>query len=840
MAQDSSTTSYSITTFIKILGKPIYYFIIGLISFAYFVVLLFRQIKSSSSNTKKILFTSHTSNTAIRSKSSPPTIVLQLITQLKTFVFRSSLLILQLFKEILTFITHLLRYPFSKLKQQKHRISSEKIAILKFDHNIGNKIPLRFTFHPLRFFFIVILLLSSYLIYQQVFQGLPHPKALLTYKPAVTSKIFDRHHQLLYQLYQDENRSIISLNQIPPHVILATLAIEDSEFYKHPGFSVRGIARAFKANLSHDSIQGGSTITQQLIKNTLLTNERTLTRKLRELVLAIAVESYFTKNEILEMYLNQVGYGGPAYGIEAASQMYFGKSVSDLTLSEAALLAGLPASPTTYSPFGTKPEYAIIRQKEVLNRMVQEQYISKDQANIALEKELAFASPSTNIKAPHFVMYVKDYLVNLYGETQVNQGGLHVTTSLDKDIQELAEVTINAELDSLRRLNINNAAAIVTNPKTGEILAMVGSQNFFDTKNDGQVNVVLRPRQPGSSIKPINYAYALEHGYTPNTIIDDSPVVYSVPGSPPYAPKNYDGRFHGRVTLRSALANSYNVPAVKTLSQFGVSNMVSLGKELGITTWNNPSRFGLALTLGGGEVTLADMSVAYGTFANGGLKVPLNPLISITDYTNKNYPIPSCPIPESQIAFTKKAQAQSVLPSCTPTQVISPATAFMLSDILSDNQARTPAFGSTSVLNIPGQQVAVKTGTTNNLRDNWTIGYTEDYVVGVWVGNNDNSPMSYVASGITGASPIWSKIMTALLEKNGPHSFTPPSDIVAVSVCPTTNTLNCSGCPNPKTEYFIRGTEPKYACSNGYFTNPEIPPSESSPRDQILTGITTQ
>jgi 1A family penicillin-binding protein len=661
------------------------------------------------------------------------------------------------------------------------------------------------------FFFF---LSGCYGFYSLILKDLPHPKDLLNRHSPLTTKIYSNSGQLLYKIYQQENRSIVSLSEIPNHVIQATLAIEDAEFYQHPGFSTKGIVRAVQNNLTRRSLQGGSTITQQLIKNTLLSPEKSYIRKTKEIILALLVESYFTKDEILAMYFNQVGYGGTAYGIEAAAQMYFNKSVRDLNLAEAALIAGLPAAPTSYSPYGSRPETAVTRQHEVLRRMVEEGYISYTLAEQAKAQPLNYSSPATDITAPHFVMYVKDQLVDRYGEQLVNQGGLKVVTTIDLTIQTLVEDIVRTQLPLLTPLNIHNAAVIVTRPKTGEVLAMVGSVDYFDSENDGQVNVVLRPRQPGSSIKPINYAMALENGLTPASLIVDAPVTYQIKGSPPYTPRNYDNRYHGIVSLRTALANSYNIPAVKILDQFGISRMVTIGQALGISTWNNPSRFGLALTLGGGEVTLADMAVAYGTFANSGIRTNLHPIASVTDFTATHQDRFDCPLTPSQIALAQPAHAQDSQSRCPQeTQVIKPSTAFLISSILSDNDARTPMFGRHSILSIPPHQVAVKTGTTNNLRDNWTIGYTTDYLVGVWVGNNDNTPMSQVASGITGASPLFSQIMSALIQDETAHIFTLPSGIIQTTICPLTGTLTCQACPNPRPEYFAAGTEPKRTCN---------------------------
>lgn len=638
-------------------------------------------------------------------------------------------------------------------------------------------------------------------IYFNILKDLPHPQQLTSRHQPITTNIYDRHGRLLYQVFQDENRTLVNLEDIPTHVILATLAIEDSSFYHHPGFSWRGIIRATKLNLQGQPLQGGSTITQQLVKNVLLTPERTITRKIRELLLAVAVESYYTKDEILNMYFNEVSYGGTAYGIEAASQQYFDKPVTSLSLAEASLLAGLPAAPTLYSPFGANPNRALNRQRQVINRMVLEGYITQEQARRAINTPLTFTNPATNIHAPHFVMYTREWLVNHFSETQVSQGGLKVVTSLDLELQQYIESVVQHELDANKHLNISNAAVLVTRPHTGEILAMVGSRDYFDSINDGQVNVTTRPRQPGSSIKPITYVAALENDFTPLSIIYDTPVTYHIPGSRPYSPRNYDYTFRGPVTLRQALASSYNVPAVKILEQIGVSRLVNKAREMGITTWEDSSRFGLSLTLGSGEVKMIDMATAYGVLANYGYRVQTNPIISVTSF-------------DHQLLDSNPCLNQTS--ACRRQTSVTPQVAYQLNHILSDNQARTPAFGAFSKLKIPGHQVAVKTGTTNSLRDNWAFAYTTDYVVSVWVGNNDNTPMSRVASGISGSSPIMNRVMTALLDDKPPHAFIPPSDIIAVQTCPLTGTLSCAACPQPITEYFIPGTEPQYSCSNEY------------------------
>ncbi len=623
---------------------------------------------------------------------------------------------------------------------------------------------------------------------------LPSPSELMTKRARYSTLIYDRNGVLLYKIYDKENRIPVKLSKLPKYVPEAFIAMEDANFYHHFGIDLKGISRALFRIVTRKKLEGGSTITQQLVKNTLLSPERTVKRKIKEAVLALAIEAMYSKDQILEMYLNTVSFGGTAYGIEAASLKYFGKHAKDLSLAEAALLAGLPAAPTKFSPFGANPKLAFYRQRLVLQRMVKEGYITQDQAQTALDHKLVFAPIKEDIKAPHFVMWVKDILVKKYGEEMVNKGGLKVITSLDYKLQQKAEKILKQEIDKVRKYHITNGALLVTQPKTGEVLAMVGSYDFFDTAHDGQVNVTLALRQPGSSIKPLTYALAVERGFKTTDIILDAPVSFPQPPPlPPYTPKNYDNKFHGPVTLRQALANSYNIPAVKLLNQLGPVNLAAFAAQMGITTWTNPRRWGLSLTLGSNEVKMVDLAVAYGVFANYGLKVPLKPILKIYNFNQ-------------QLIFNFHPQ---------PIRVIKPGTAYIITHILSDNYARIPAFGWRSYLNLSPHQVAVKTGTSNGMRDNWTIGYTTSYLVAVWVGNNDYSPMSKVASGVTGASPIWNRTFRLLLPPvTKPHKFLPPNDVVFTKICltkpPTPNH------PQPQTftytEVFIKGTQPPHPC----------------------------
>jgi len=619
------------------------------------------------------------------------------------------------------------------------------------------------------FFFI------PYLVYQWL-DALPNPKLLTRRDLEVSTKIYDRNGALLYEFYTDQNRTPISFSDIPKYVKEATVAIEDREFYRHSGFSIKGMIRAVREISVKGKVQGGSTITQQLIKSALLSPDIKLSRKIKEIVLAFWAERMYTKEQILEMYLNQVPYGGTSWGIESASRTYFGKSVKDLTLAESSLLAGLPAAPTEYSPFGTHPEKAFQRQAEVLRRMVEDKYITKEEAEKAFAEPVHFVAPRVAIRAPHFVMYVKDLLEKKYGPRLVEHGGLRVVTSLDVTTQEKAQDIVAQQIAGLTRLNVGNGAALITNPKTGEIYAMVGSKNYFDVASEGNVNLVTSIRQPGSSIKVVTYSLALENGFTPASIIDDSPVVYSIPGSVPYAPVNYDSRFHGPTPLRYALANSYNVPAVKVAAKLGVPALVDKGRLMGIESWTDDSRYGLSITLGAAEVTMLDMAKVFGTLANEGKRIDLMPILEVTDYTGKVY--------------EKNKPKKGV-------QVVKPEVAWIMGNILADNAARTSAFGPNSALVVPGKTVSVKTGTSNDKRDNWTIGYTPSYVVTTWVGNNNNAPMNpYLASGITGAAPIWHDIFVELLKDKQDEPPARPANVVSIS------------CYFNRPEFFIKGTEP--------------------------------
>lgn len=599
-------------------------------------------------------------------------------------------------------------------------------------------------------------------------KDLPDPSKMAERQITQSTKIYDRTGtMLLYDVHGEEKRTIVPLDQISKSLQQATIATEDANFYQHFGLDFKGIARAVLGVLTGNrSAGGGSTITQQFIKKSLLTDERSYSRKIKEAILALELEAKYSKDEILGFYLNQIPYGSNAYGAEAAAQTFFGKPAKDLTLAESALLAALPKAPTYYSPFGSHPEDLKARQEYVLDRMQKLSYISPAQAEAAKDEKLVFSKERQSIKAPHFVMYVKEYLVEKYGEEILEQGGLKVYTTLDWDLQQAGqEIVEKGANDNQKKYGAYNAALTAIDPKSGQILVMVGSKNYFSDplpegcdpgKNcrfEPNVNVAIRDRQPGSSFKPFAYALAFEKGFLPQTTLFDlktefNPACPADATSPEfngqkcYNPQNYDGNFHGPVSMRQALAQSLNIPAVKTLYLAGIPQTISLSQEMGITTLKDRDRYGLALVLGGGEVKLIDETVAYGVFAAEGIKNEKTAILKIEDANGK--------VLES---FKTK-----------PVQILEPQIARLISDVLSDNEARTPVFGSASPLYLPERQTAVKTGTTQEYRDAWTVGYTPSLSVGVWAGNNDNKPMAKAGAGLYAAAPIWNAFIKKAYE----------------------------------------------------------------------------
>ena len=668
---------------------------------------------------------------------------------------------------------------------------------------------------------IIIAALSLFFIVGLVYilKDVPNPNKLTKNPAPVSTKILDRNGTLLYEVYSDYKRTPIAFKDIPIFVKQGTIAIEDKNFYHHHGLDTIAILRATIKTLTGQRLEGGSTLTQQLVKFAVLSDQsRTFTRKIREAILAVATEFTYSKDQILELYLNYAPYGGTVYGIETASQTYFNKNAKDLDLAESALLVGLPQSPTRYSPFGANPELAINRQKEVLRRMVEEKYITQDQADAAKNEKLNFARKNITINAPHFSLMVRDSLVAKYGEDKVNLGGLRVTTTLDLNLQNTFQASLSAELKKIAKLKISNGAALITKPSTGEILAMIGSKDYFDDSSDGQVNVTTSLRQPGSSIKPINYAVALLKGWTASTMYLDIPTCFDVSGQKQYCPRNYDNTFRGPVQMRQALANSLNIPAVKQLALNGIEPFISTASAMGITSWTDPSKYGLSLTLGGGEVTMYDLATAFGTFANSGVTVPLNSILKVETYTGQvleEYQpekiatlVSTLPLDWNSF-WNTLTQRQNDYVSGEPKTTLPEEVSFIISSILSDNGARSAAFGTNSQLVIPGHTVSVKTGTTNDLKDNWTVGYTPDYLAITWVGNNDNSSMSYVASGVTGASPIWNSIMRYLLKNQRDKSLVIPQGITNYQVCNVTGLLaQTENQCESHSEYFINGILP--------------------------------
>ncbi len=621
-------------------------------------------------------------------------------------------------------------------------------------------------------------------------KDLPSPTSIVR-REGFATKIYDRNGKLLFDVFEGQRRTPVTFDQVPQSLRQATVAIEDKNFFKHHGFDITGIGRAAFRTLFLGRVQGGSTITQQLVKNVLLSQQQTITRKLKEFILTIQVERHYTKDQILQMYLNEAPYGGTAWGVQTAAETYFGKSVSDVDLAQAAVLAGLPQSPTRYSPAAGK--LYIDRATEVLRRMREDGYITHDQ-ELAANQEVAHlttATPSGLLKAPHFVFYVRDQLEQRYGQQVVEQGGLRVTTSLDLNLQDQAQTAVSEEIAKVKSVNITNGGAVVIDTPTGQILAMVGSKDWSDPDYDGKFNVTTATRQPGSAIKPVVYLTGLKKGYTAATLLLDTKTVFPAGDKPEYVPENYDGKFRGPILVRDALGNSINVPAVKMLSLVGIKDMMQTAYELGLTTLQptkeNLARVGLSVALGGGEVRLLELASAYSAFANGGKKVDSVGILKVTDKDGK------------VLEEWKSGSAR---------QVITPQEAFIISSILSDPNARTITFGPRSLINVAGRTIAVKTGTTNDKRDNWTIGWTANGpVVGVWVGNNNNSAMKEVASGVTGAAPIWRRIILAALANRGDQQFSPPEGIVSLDVD------KISGYPAhdsfaAKQEYFSKGTEP--------------------------------
>ncbi|MDI6768574.1 MAG: transglycosylase domain-containing protein [Anaerolineales bacterium] len=634
-----------------------------------------------------------------------------------------------------------------------------------------------------------------------------------------TTRILDRNGNILYEILDPNagRRTYISLAKISPYLVAATIATEDKDFYAHPGYDPIAILRALWNNaISGGEGGGASTITQQLARTLLLTPEersqRTVRRKAREIILAAEITRRYSKDEILELYLNEIYYGNLAYGIEAAAETYFSKSANQLTLGEAAFLAGLPQAPSVYDIY-TNPTVTITRQQQALVLLYQLSlernciYVSNNLQPICVDVSAAalaaneietypFRPPQSDMRFPHWVQYVRAQLETQFDPQTIYRSGFTVYTTLDPGLQDVAQQLVSDQVAALAGHHATNGALVAIRPSTGEILALVGSADFYNTAISGQVNMAAsQTRQPGSSIKPLTYVAAFEKGWTPATLLWDVPSEFPPSGDPndprpPYIPVNYDGRFHGPQLARSALANSYNIPAVKTLQFVGVygeTGLVAMAKRLGITSLTRDD-YGLSLTLGGGEVSLLEMTGAYAVFAHGGRRVPSVAILKIVDHAGK-------------VVYEYQPQPGE--------QVIRAEHAFLISSILSDNEARAPMFGRNSALNLPFQSAA-KTGTSNDFRDNWTLGYTPDLAVGVWLGNADYTPMDNI-SGLTGAAPIWSQFMQVAIQYltgGNPTPFIRPNSVVERIICSVSGTEPSQWCPDQRMEYFAADQPP--------------------------------
>lgn len=641
------------------------------------------------------------------------------------------------------------------------------------------------------------------LIFTAVFawfsKDLPQPGKVRR-QEGFSTQVLDREGRLLYDVYGDERRTPVTIDKVSEYMKQATIATEDKDFYKHGGFDpLTPVRMVYNYVFKRGRVVGGSTLTQQLVKNALLTNERNVIRKFKELVLSMQIERQFTKDQILEMYLNEIPYGGNAAGVQAAANLYFNKDASQLSLVESAILAGLPQRPSAYSPYsGKKNDEGVElwkwRALGVLRRMREDNYISEELEKNAIAEldSVVFQKQSSSIKAPHFVFYVRDKLESMFDPGLVENGGLKVYTTLDLHMQDVAEDIVKEEIEKVKDFNISNGAAVVMDPQNGEILTMIGSKDYFADDIDGKFNVAVDGlRQPGSSIKPVTYLAALKQGYHPSSMLIDVQTVFAPNDTTkPYEPKNYDGKYRGPVPLRSALGSSLNTTAVKLLARVGVKNMLQLAYDMGFVTLEptekNLQNFGLAVTLGGGEVHLIDTVSAYSSFANGGTKVEPVSILKVEDS-------------DGHVLYEYKP--------VTGKRVMTEGESFLMNDILSDNNARLLAFGANSLLKT-NKPIAVKTGTTNDQRDNWTVGWSKTTMVGVWVGNNDNSEMKRVASGITGASPIWRRIMyEAIAEGRETPAWEMPDSVEQVEVDAISGYPMHDGYPTKK-EYVIKGTLP--------------------------------
>lgn len=631
-------------------------------------------------------------------------------------------------------------------------------------------------------------------------KDLTSPAALLSKKKTGTT-ILDRNGEVLFRTYGANNRKEVGISQVPENLVDATLAAEDPHFFNHAGFSWKDTGRAIFTNIvNNQKVQGGSTITQQLVKNALLTPEKSYKRKYQEILLAMQVERRYSKQQIMEMYLNAVYYGQGAYGVESASQTYFKKPVTQLSLSESALIAGLTLGPSRFDP-NVDPVAAKGRRDFIIERMKDLKYITAEEARSAKAEPIQASAHQVTVRAPHFVFYVLDLLREQYGNELVEHGGITVYTSLDLAKQQKAEEIVRAQIERLRGNQVSNAGLVSVDPSNGDIIAMVGSTDY-NAPGFGNVNVTLSQLQPGSSFKPIVYATAFKKGWNGASVVVDKPMTVRNPDGSIYKPENYDGTFRGPVTLRRALANSLNIPALEVIKFAGISETLQTAHEMGISSLNQPERYGISLALGAGEASPLDMSTAFTVFANNGKRMDPNPIIKVLD---------------------RQDRVLAEKPTPKPNEVLDPRIAYMITNILSDNQARAEEFGPRSPL-VLSRPAAAKTGTTNDFRDNWTVGFTPDLVTAVWVGNNDHSPMRNV-SGITGAAPIWNQFMEFAHQGLPVKDFLRPDGLVEASVC-----MKDGGLANPwdraVKELFLKESVPTRKCSS------EEPKPEPQPQEE--------
>lgn len=651
-----------------------------------------------------------------------------------------------------------------------------------------------------------VLFVAGFFIYFA--KDLPSSSGISSRFIAESTKIYDRTGtHLLYDVHGEEKRTIIPFEEMPPVIRTATISLEDQDFYSHHGIKFTSIARAILADVLHRGArQGGSTITQQFVKNSLLSSEKTFTRKIKEVILSLEMETKFSKDQILAMYLNEIPYGSNAYGIESASQTFFGKHAKDLSLAEATVLAALPNAPSYFSPYGSHLEALKARQEFALQKMVTAGYITQEQSDEAKNIDVfsTLKAQSENIQAPHFVMYIKEYLESKYGAQAIEQGGLNVYTTLDWDKQKAAETAVSDGAAKNTRYKANNAALVAIDPKTGQILALVGSKNYWDTTIDGQVNVAIRDRQPGSSFKPYAYLNAFTKGYLPETLVYDTPTNFSTTEGKDYIPNNYNGKFNGLISFAKALGGSLNIPAVKVLYLDGVKDTLTLAKNLGITSLNDPARYGLSLVLGGGEVKLLDHVSAYATLAAGGVKHPKVAILKVED---------------------NKGQVLEEYTSNPGERVVDEKYVAMLDSIISNNENRSWIFGENNPLRSDTRPIAAKTGTTNGFHDAWTIGYTPSLSAGVWVGNSKNESMSTGADGSVVAGPIWRAFMDKALANSAIEEFpkyNPDNEIGDGDG--KTSKLLLSGKPDEAKDLkvcAIPGKKDKYCIANKYCPDSE-------------------